>query len=74
MVFEEFHRNGKIGVNSAFISLVPEKDRSITIKDYRSISFVSSLYEIITKVLSFWLNEVLGDTILEIQSASVRKS
>ena len=34
-------------------------------------AFFTNLYKIITKVLSFHLNEVLGDTILENQSAFV---
>ena len=66
-MFEEFHRNGKIGVNinSTFITIVPKKDRLVRVKDYRPISLVTSLYKIITKVLSIRLSVVLGDTISE---------
>ena len=72
-VFEEFHRNGKISVNInfTFITLVPKKDRSVRVKDYRPISLVTGLYKIITKVLSIHLSVVLGYTILENQSAFV---
>ena len=72
-VFEEFYRNGKIGVNinSTFITIVPKKDRLVRVKDYRPISLVTSLYKIITKVLSICLSVVLGDIISENQSASV---
>lgn len=73
-VLDEFHRIGKIGVsiNSMFISLVPKKDRSVRVKDYRPISLVTSLYKIIAKILSSRLNEVISDTILENQSAYCR--
>ena len=71
-VFEEFHRNGKIGanINSTSITLVPKKDRSVRV-DYRPISLVTSLYKIFTKVLSIRLSVVFGETILENQSAFV---
>ena len=61
-VFEEFYRNGNIGVNinSTFISLVPKKNWSVRVKDYRPINLVTSLYKIITKVLSIHLSEVIG--------------
>ena len=70
-VFEEFHRNGKIGVNinSTFITLAPKKDRSV--KDYRPISLVTNLYKIIIEILSICLSVVLGDTISKNQSAFV---
>ena len=69
-MFAEFHSNGKIGVNinSTFISLVHNKDRSVRVKDYRPIRLVTILYKIIAKILSIHLNEVLGDTISESQS------
>ena len=72
-VFEEFHRNGKIGVdiNSIFITSIPKKDRLV--KDYRPINRVTSLPKIITKVLSIYLSVVLGDTISENQSAFVAR-
>ena len=72
-MFDEFHRNGKIGViiNSVFINLVLKKDRSVRAKDYRPISLITGLYKIITKVLSICLSEVLGDTILKNHSAFV---
>ena len=72
-VFAEFFLNGKIGIcmNSTFISLIPKKDRSIKVKDFRPISLVSSVYKIITKVLATRLSEVLSNTISENQSAFI---
>ena len=58
-------------MNSTFISLIPKKDRSIKVKDFRPISLVSSVYKIITKVLATRLSEVLSDTISENQSAFI---
>lgn len=72
-VFAEFFVNGKVGtsMNSTFISLVPKKDRSVKVKDFRPISLVSSVYKIITKVLASRLSEVISDTISENQSAFI---
>lgn len=73
-VFREFFENGVINscTNASFICLIPKKDRSINIKDYRPISLVTSLYKIIAKVLSLRLREVLSETITEAQGAFVK--
>ena len=72
-VFNEFYYNGKINtsMNSTFITLVPKKNRSIKVRDFRPISLVSSVYKVISKVLSLRLGEILGDTISENQNAFV---
>lgn len=57
--------------NSTFFSLIPKKDRSLKIKDFRLISFVTSIYKIMTKLLSRRLGEILGDTISEAHCAFV---
>lgn len=58
-------------LNSTFIVLVPKKDRSFKLKDFRPISLLTSIYKIVAKVLSVSLGEVLGDTIFENQSAFI---
>ena len=49
-MFNEFYYNGKINtsMNSTFITLVPKKNRSIKVRDFRPISLVSSIYKVIT--------------------------
>ena len=64
-VFDEFFNNGIINActNSTYICLIPKKLSSLKLKDYRPISFVTSLYKILAKVLSLRLRDVLGETI-----------
>ena len=50
-------------MNAISISLVPEKNKSIKAKDFCTISWVSSVYKIITKVLTTRLSEVLSNAI-----------
>lgn len=65
-VFKGFHANG--GVLCKCITLVPKKDRSVKVADFRPISLVTCVYKIITKVLSKRLSWVLSDTIFESRS------
>lgn len=51
---------------------MPKKDRSIKVQDFGPISLETSVYKIITKVLSVRLGEVLGDMISINQSAFVK--
>ena len=71
-VFWEFARDGIVhGVtNETYICLIPKKMNSSKVKDFRPISLVTSLYKIITKVLSTRL-KVLPDTIGESQGAFI---
>lgn len=73
-VLNEFHRNGVVNrnTNHTFIFLVPNKEDSKKIKDFRSINLVSSLYKIIAKILANCLKEVLGDIISKSQSAFIK--
>lgn len=48
-----------------------QKDRSIRVQDFRPISLMSSIYQVVTKVLSIRLNEVMIDAILDNQGAFV---
>ena len=72
-VFHEFGKDGIIhGVtNETYICLIPKKANSTKVKDYRPISLVTSLYKIISKVLSLRLKGVLADTVAETQGAFV---
>lgn len=72
-MMEEFFEKGKIvrGLNSAFIVLIPEKDRCFSFKEFRPISLLSSIYKIIAKTLARRLSKVLDGMISENQSAFV---
>lgn len=69
-VLEYFHTNGVINKcsNSTFSVLIV-KDRFASIKDYRPISLVSSLYKVIAKVHSRRLRMVLQDMVSQAQGA-----
>jgi hypothetical protein len=72
-VFHEFHSNGVVGrrMNATFITLIPKKDRSINLKDFRPISLISSAYKILAKVLANRLSNLLDKTVDHAQSAFV---
>ena len=72
-VFWEFSKDGIIhGVtNETYICLIPKKVNSSKVKDFKPISLVTSLYKIISKVLSTRLKGVLADTIGESQGVFV---
>ncbi|MCH92362.1 LINE-1 reverse transcriptase like, partial [Trifolium medium] len=48
----EFHENGKLvkGLNNTFIALIPKKDNSTKLSDFRPISLVGCAYKILSKV------------------------
>ena len=72
-VFGEFAKDGIVhGVtNEIYICLIPKKVDSSKVRDFRPISLVTSLYKIISRVLSTRLKGVLADTIGEAQGAFV---
>ena len=72
-VLLEFAKDGIVhGVtNETYICLIPKKINSSKVKDFRPISLVTSLYKIISKVLSNRLKGVLEETIAETQGAFV---
>ncbi|RVX01637.1 Transposon TX1 uncharacterized 149 kDa protein [Vitis vinifera] len=73
-VFAEFHRSGVINqsTNASFIVLLPKKSTTKKISDFRPISLITSLYEIIAKVLLGRLRGVLHETIHSTQGAFVQ--
>ena len=75
-VFREFFYSGVVNarINATFICLIPKKLNSISTKDFRPISLVSSLYKFLAKVLALRLKEVLGETIDSSQGAFVQRS
>ncbi|RVW64329.1 Transposon TX1 uncharacterized 149 kDa protein [Vitis vinifera] len=73
-VFAEFHRSGIINqsTNASFIVLLPKKSLTKKISDFRPISLITSLYKIITKVLSRSIRGVLHETIHSSQGSYVQ--
>lgn len=67
----EFHENGILagGLNCSFISLIPKKENPLSLSDFRPISLISSVYKILSKVLSRRLKLVLPSIVSEAQSA-----
>ncbi|XP_028073850.1 uncharacterized protein LOC114276257 [Camellia sinensis] len=72
-VFGEFFESGEVNLctNATFICLIPKKEKSVKIGDFRPISLVTSLYKILRKVLSKRIRDVLGETISASQGAFV---
>ncbi|GKB77117.1 RNA-directed DNA polymerase, eukaryota [Tanacetum coccineum] len=59
------------GCNSSFIALIPKIPDANSVKDFRPISLIGSLYKIIEKILANRLVSVLGDIVNEVQSAFI---
>ncbi|GJZ70905.1 RNA-directed DNA polymerase, eukaryota [Tanacetum coccineum] len=57
--------------NSSFIALIPKIHDAKVIKDYRPISLIRSLYEIIAKILANRLSFVISGLISDVQSTFV---
>ena len=68
---KEFHANGVLGngINCSFVTLVPKSDCPKSIKDFRPISLISSIYKVLSKVLANRLRLVLPKVIDRVQSA-----
>ena len=69
-VFAEFHGSGIINVS--FIVLLTKKSPTKKISNFRPISLITSLYKIISKVLSGHLRGVLHETIHSTPGAFVQ--
>nr|GEV23258.1 putative RNA-directed DNA polymerase, eukaryota [Tanacetum cinerariifolium] len=59
------------GCNSSFIALILKIPDANTIKDFKPISLIGSLYKIVAKILANRLVGVLGDIVNEVQSAFI---
>eukprot|EP00268_Persea_americana_P006961 TRINITY_DN12535_c1_g1_i3.p1 TRINITY_DN12535_c1_g1~~TRINITY_DN12535_c1_g1_i3.p1 ORF type:complete len:154 (-),score=24.89 TRINITY_DN12535_c1_g1_i3:50-511(-) len=72
-VMDEFHQRGKLskGLGASFMVLIPKKAGELTIKDYRPISLIGSIYKILAKVLAGRIKNVLQDIISREQGAFV---
>lgn len=68
-MFDEFHINGKLNacIKENFICLIPKKEESQQVKDFRPISLTASSYKIITKVLAERLKKVMSSLISNTQ-------
>nr|GEW49565.1 RNA-directed DNA polymerase, eukaryota [Tanacetum cinerariifolium] len=73
IVVMEFFSSGTFpkGCNSSFIALIPKTQNAKTIKDFRPISLIGSLYKIIAKILANRLSSVIPDLISDVQSAFI---
>ena len=69
-----FWKEGKIpkGCNASFIALVPKKQTTLDLDDYRPISLVGCVYKIISKILENRLKIVLPKVIDSTQSTFIK--
>jgi len=58
-------------LNATFIGLIPKKANAEDIRDYRPISLVGCIYNLLSKVLAQRLRGVIGFLISENQNAFV---
>ena len=60
-IFKEFYKPSVVNpsTNSTFICLIPKKNEPLKLSEFRPINLVTSLYKIISKILSLRLKEVL---------------
>lgn len=70
----EFHENGILagGLNCSFISLIPKNENPLSLSDFKPISLSSTVYKILSKVLSRRFKLVLPSIVSEAQSAFLR--
>jgi hypothetical protein len=60
-VFQEFHAHNRFvkSLNATFIALIAKKSGALDLKDFRPISLVSGVYNIIVKALANRLRKVM---------------
>ncbi|KAK3219223.1 hypothetical protein Dsin_013193 [Dipteronia sinensis] len=70
----EFHKDGSIvkDLNKTFVALIPKCSHPETMKDFRPISLVGSMYKLLAKVLANRLKVVMNSVIEEYQMAFVK--
>ncbi|XP_028112427.1 uncharacterized protein LOC114310576 [Camellia sinensis] len=73
-VFGEFFESGEVNLcaKASFICLIPKKEKSVQIGDFRPISLVTPLYKILATVLSKRIRVFLGETMSSAQGAFVQ--
>ena len=51
--FDHFHRSLEFerSLNASFLSLIPKKNNALSIKDFRPISLVGSVYKLSRRIL-----------------------
>ncbi|KAA3474236.1 non-LTR retroelement reverse transcriptase-like, related [Gossypium australe] len=73
-VMYEFFTSRKLekSINSSFITLIPKVKNPTEISDFRPICLVSSLYKIVSKVLSRRLREIVDEVVSDTQCAFIK--
>ncbi|KAK5802316.1 hypothetical protein PVK06_029904 [Gossypium arboreum] len=73
-LMSDFFTFGKLekSINSSFIILIPKVENPTKISEFRPICLVSSLYKIVSKVLSRRLKEVVGEVVSETQCTFIK--
>ncbi|XP_028095430.1 uncharacterized protein LOC114295409 [Camellia sinensis] len=68
---KDFHISGRLvsGLNSTFITLIPKKEKAVTLNEFSSISLVGSVYKILSEVLASKLKKVMHIVIGDSQLA-----
>ena len=71
--FDYFHRHSMFerSLNASFLTLIPKKCNVVSIKDFRPISLVGSVYKLLSKVLANRLRAVLDNLTSESQNSFV---
>ncbi|KAH1040320.1 hypothetical protein J1N35_042063 [Gossypium stocksii] len=73
-LISEFFTTEKLekSINSSFITLIPKVENPIEISNFRPICLVSSLYKIVSKVLSRRLREIVREVVSDTQCVFIR--
>ena len=71
--FDYFHRHSMFEryLNASFLTLICKKCNAVSIKDFRPISLVGSVYKLLSKVLANKLRAVLDNLISKSQNSFV---
>ncbi|KAK3226755.1 hypothetical protein Dsin_006617 [Dipteronia sinensis] len=75
LFFAEFHKNSSIvkDLNHTFIALILKCLRLESLKGFRPISLVGSMYKLLAKVLANRLKKVMNSIIGEVQMPIVKR-
>ena len=73
-VFAELYAIGSLErrLNATFLTRIPKKANATEVRDFRPISLLGSVYEIVAKVLANILSMVLGNIVSSPQNAFVK--